>query len=52
MSLIGLGRGDGLQNIGNLYEILINTLSKMMKELCRVVKMHLQLVFVQTSDES
>ena len=52
MLLHKLGSGHGLQNLGDLYEIHKNTLSKIVKEFCRVVKKYLQLVFVQTPIES
>ena len=52
MLLQRLGSGHGLQILGDLYEVDKNTLSKIIKEFCRVVKKHLQLVFVQTQIES
>ena len=52
MSLHRLGSDDGLQNIRDLYEVHKNTLSKIMREFCRVVRKHLQLIFIQTLEES
>ena len=52
MSLHRLGTGDGLQSIGNLYGVYKSTLSKIVREFCRVVRKHLQSFFIQTLDES
>ena len=52
MSLHRLHNGNELQSIRDLYEVHKSTLSKMMREFCRVVRKHLQHVFVQTLDES
>ena len=41
MSLHRLGSGDGLQNIGNLYEVHKSTLLEIVRELYRVVRKHL-----------
>ena len=45
MSLHRLSSGNELQSIGDLYEVHKSTLSKIMKEFCKVVRKHLQSVF-------
>lgn len=52
MSLHMLGSGDGLQNIGALYGVHKNMLSKIVRKFCRVVRKHLQPIFIQTPNES
>jgi hypothetical protein len=52
MSLHRLGSGDGLQTIGDLYGVHKSTLSIVVREFCKTVRKHLQLVFVQTTSES
>ena len=52
MSLHGLGSGDGLQTIGDLYGVHKSTISIVVRELYRVVRKHLQSAFVQTSSKS
>ena len=52
MSLHKLGSGDGPQNIRYLYRVYKSTLSKMVREFWRIVRKHLQHVFVQTPNES
>ena len=52
MSLHILGSGDGLQNIGDIYEMYKNVLSKIVRKFCRVVRKHLQPIFIQTPNES
>ena len=52
MSLYRLGSSNELQSIGDLYEVHKNTLSNIMRKFCRIVRKHLQPVFVQTPDES
>ena len=47
-----LGSGDGLQNIGDFYEVYKSTLSKIVKKYFRVVGEHLQHRFGQTPNES
>ena len=51
MSLHRLGSADGLQIIGDLYEIHKNTLSIIVKEFYRAVRKYLQPIFVQTPSE-
>ena len=51
MSLHRLGSGDILQNIGDLFRVQNNTLSKTVLEFCRAIRKHLQLVLLQTSSE-
>ena len=46
MSLHRLSSGDGLHNIGYLYEIHKNTSSKIVMKFYRAVRKHLQHVFV------
>ena len=46
MSLHRLGSADGLQIIGDLYEIHKNTLSIIVKEFYRAVRKYLQPIFV------
>ena len=46
MSLHRLDSGDGLQTIGNLYEVHKNTLSIIVREFCRAVRKYLQPIFV------
>jgi len=41
MSLHRLGSGDGLQSIGDLYGVHKSTLSKIVRDFCRVVRKHL-----------
>ena len=48
MSLHRLGSGDGLQSIGDLYGVYMSTLSKIVRKFCRVVRKHLQHMFIQT----
>jgi hypothetical protein len=52
MSLHRLGGGDGLQSIGDLYDVHKTTLSKIVREFYRVVRKHLQHVFIQTPSKS
>ena len=52
MSLHRLGSDDGLQSIGDLYEVHKSTLSRIVREFCKAVRKYLQLVFIQTPDES
>ena len=44
--------GDGLQSIGDLYEVQKNTLSIVVREFWRAIRKLLQPVFVQTLNES
>ena len=44
--------GDGLQSIGDLYEVQKNTLSIVVREFWRAIRKLLQPVFVQTLSES
>ena len=52
MSLYRLDIGGGLQSIGDLYEMYKGTLSEIIREFCRIVRKHLQPIFVQTPNES
>ena len=47
-----LGSGNGLQTIGDLYEVHKNTLSIVVRDFCRAVRKHLQPGFVQIPSES
>lgn len=47
MSLHQLGNDDGLQNIGDLYEVHKSILTKIIKEFCRVIRNCFHPVFVQ-----
>ena len=49
MLLHRLDNDDGLQSNGDLYEVYKNVLLKVMKEFYRVVRKHLQPIFVQNS---
>ena len=52
MSSHRLGSGDDLQSIGDFYGVYKSILSKIIKEFCRVVRKHLQPIYVQTPSES
>jgi len=52
MSLHGLGSGDGLQSIGDLYGVHKSTLLKIVREFYRAIQKHLQHVFIQNINES
>ena len=52
VSLHRLGSGNGPQSIGDLYGDHKSTLSKIVRELCRVVRKYFQSVFLQTANES
>ena len=52
MSLHRLGSGDGLQNIGDLYGVHKSILSKIVRKFYRVGREHLQVVFIQTPNET
>lgn len=48
ISLHMLGSSNGLQGIGNLYGVHKNTLSELLRNFFRVVRKHLQPIFMQT----
>lgn len=51
MSLHKLGNVDGLQSIRDLYGVHKSILLEIVKEFYKVVRMHLQLVFLKSLDE-
>lgn len=51
MPLYRLDIGGGLQGIGDLYGIYKSTLSEIIREFCRIIRKHLQPIFVQTPSE-
>jgi hypothetical protein len=41
MSLARLGTGDGLRMVGEVYGIAECTISRIVKEFCKMVRLHL-----------
>jgi hypothetical protein len=52
MSLARLGTGDGLHMVGEVYGIVECTISGIVKEFCKMVRLHLQKIFIQTPYEN
>jgi hypothetical protein len=52
MSLARLGTGDGLRMVGEVYGIAECTISRIVKEFCKMVRLHLQKIFIQTPNEN
>jgi hypothetical protein len=52
MSLAKLGTGDGLHMVGEVYGVAECTISGIVKEFCKMVRLHLQKIFIQTPNEN
>jgi hypothetical protein len=52
MSLAKLGTGDGLHMVGEVYGVAECTISRIVKEFCKMVRLHLQKIFIQTPNEN
>jgi hypothetical protein len=52
MSLARLGTGDGLRMVGEVYGVAEYTISGIVKEFCKMVRLHLQKIFIQTPNEN
>lgn len=51
MSLMWLGNGNSLQLMGDLFGVSKGFILVIMKEFCQMVRLHLQKLFVQFSNE-
>jgi hypothetical protein len=51
MSLVRLGSGNGLQIVGDLFGVAKSTVSKIVRDFCRMVRLHLQKKFVTFPSE-
>jgi hypothetical protein len=52
MSLARLGIVDGLRMVGEVYGVAEYTISGIVKEFCKMVRLHLQTIFIQALDEN
>jgi hypothetical protein len=52
MSLARLGIVDGLRMVGEVYGVAEYTISGIVKEFCKMVRLHLQKIFIQTPNEN
>ena len=51
MSLARLGTGDGLRVIGEVYGVAESTISIIVRDFCKMVRLHLQKIFIQIPNE-
>jgi hypothetical protein len=52
MSLARLGTGDGLRMVGEVYGVAECTISGIVKEFCKMVRLHSQKIFIQTPNKN
>jgi hypothetical protein len=52
MSLARLGTGDGLRMVGEVYGVAECTISGIVREFCKMVRLHLQKIFIQIPNEN
>lgn len=52
MSLARLGTGDGLRMVGEVYGVAECTISRIVREFCKMVRLHLQKIFIQVPNEN
>ena len=52
MSLARLGIGDGMRMVGEVYWVAECTISRIVREFCKIVRLHLQKIFIQVPNEN
>ena len=52
MSLARLGTRDGLCMIREVYRVAESTISAIVKEFCKMMRLNLQKIFIQTPNKS
>jgi hypothetical protein len=51
MFLIQLGNGNGLQLVGDIFEVTKGTISMIVKEFCHMVRLNVRKLFMQFLNE-
>ena len=52
MSLARLGTWDGLRMVGEIYKVAECTIAGIVKEFCKLVRLHFQKIFIQTLNKN